>query len=117
VTLRRCQHVIGGPPSRPSSWGHAGRRGYVYILASRKKGTLYIGVTSNLASRALAHKDGVGSAFTKKYGVTTLVWYEEYPIVPLAIQRETSLKRWRREWKIALIEKVNPRWDDLSRWL
>jgi putative endonuclease len=89
------------------------RRGYVYILASRRNGTLYIGVTHNLPDRVRAHKDGVASEFTRKYGVTNLVWYEEYPIVPLAIQRE----RWKREWKIALIEKVNPRWDDLSRWL
>ena len=93
------------------------RRGYVYILASRRNGTLYIGVTNNLSARVQAHRDGVASAFTKKYGVTILVWYEEYPIVPLAIQRETSLKRWKREWKIALIEKVNPEWKDLSRWL
>jgi len=90
------------------------RRGYVYILASRKNGTLYIGVTNDLATRVQAHRDGTASVFTKRYGVTRLVWYEEYPIVPLAIQRETSLKRWKREWKIALIEKVNPEWDDLS---
>jgi putative endonuclease len=90
------------------------RRGYVYILASQKNGMLYIGVTNNLAARVQAHKDGKASAFTRKYGVKKLVWYEEYPIVPLAIQRETSLKRWKREWKIALIEKVNPEWEDLS---
>ena len=90
------------------------RQGYVYILASRKNGTLYIGVTNDLAVRVQAHKEGRASAFTKKYGVTNLVWCEEYPIVPLAIQRETSLKRWKREWKIALIEKINPDWTDLS---
>jgi putative endonuclease len=90
------------------------RRGYVYILASRKNGTLYIGVTNNLSVRIHAHKEGQASVFTKKYGVTNLVWYEEYPTVPQAIQRETSLKRWKRNWKIALIEKVNPNWDDLS---
>jgi putative endonuclease len=71
-------------------------------------------VTNDLAARVQAHKEGTSSVFTKKYGVTNLVWYEEYPIVPMAIQRETSLKRWKREWKIALIEKVNPKWDDLS---
>ena len=90
------------------------RRGYVYILASGKNGTLYIGVTNNLGARVLAHREGRASVFTKRYGVTKLVWYEEYPIVPLAIQRETSLKRWKREWKIALIEKGNPDWADLS---
>jgi putative endonuclease len=90
------------------------RRGYVYILASGKNGTLYIGVTNNLADRVQAHKEGRASVFAKKYGVTNLVWYEEYPIVPLAIQRETSLNRWKREWKIALIEKSNSDWADLS---
>jgi putative endonuclease len=86
-------------------------------MASGKNGTLYIGVTNNISRRVWLHKEGRASGFTKRYGVTKLVWYEEYPIVPLAIQRETSLKRWRREWKIALIEKVNPNWDDLSRGL
>ena len=90
------------------------RRGYVYILASKKKGTLYIGVTSKLADRVHAHKQGTASVFTKRYGVTLLVWYEEYPTVPDAIRRETSLKRWKRDWKIEMIEKVNPDWDDLS---
>ena len=90
------------------------RRGYVYILASKRNGALYIGVTNNLANRVYAHKEGQASVFTKRYGVTTLVWYEEYPTVPDAIQRETSLKRWRRDWKIELIEKVNPNWDDLA---
>ena len=90
------------------------RRGYVYILASGKHGTLYIGVTNNLSTRVYEHKQGTASVFTKRYGVNKLVWYEEYPIVPDAIQRETSLKRWKRDWKIALIEKVNPDWEDLS---
>jgi putative endonuclease len=90
------------------------RRGYVYILASGKHGTLYIGVTNNLAARVQAHREGSASVFTKRYGVTRLVWYEEYPVVPEAIQRETSLKRWKRDWKIAMIEKVNPEWEDLS---
>jgi len=90
------------------------RKGYVYILASGKNGTLYIGVTNDLSMRVWNHKEGRGSRYTKRYGVTRLVWYEEYPIVPMAIQRETSLKRWKREWKIALIEKMNPNWDDLS---
>jgi putative endonuclease len=90
------------------------RQGYVYILASKRNGTLYIGVTNNLAERVYAHKQGKASVFTKRHGVTMLVWYEEFPIVPDAIQRETSLKRWKRDWKIALIEKVNPNWEDLS---
>jgi len=90
------------------------RRGYVYLLASKRNGTLYVGVTGNLAERVFAHKQGLASKFTKRYDVKLLVWYEEYPTVPQAIQRETSLKRWNRAWKIALIEKVNPDWDDLS---
>jgi len=90
------------------------RQGYVYMLASRKHGTLYIGVTNDLPGRIQAHKDGRASTFTKRYGITKLVWYEDYPTVPQAIQRETSLKRWKRIWKIELIENVNPDWNDLS---
>jgi len=87
--------------------------GFVYILASQRNGTLYIGVTSDLHQRMGQHREGVGSAFVKKYGVYRLVYYEEYPLYVAAIQRETSLKRWKRAWKLALIEKHNPRWIDL----
>ena len=91
--------------------------GFVYILASKRNGTLYLGVTSDVSKRAWAHKEGRGSAFVKKYGVTRLVRFEEHPLYATAIQRETSLKRWKRAWKIALIEKMNPDWDDLmERW-
>ena len=88
-------------------------QGHVYILASKRNGTLYIGVTNDLPSRIFAHRSGTGSAFTKKYAVTRLVWYETYDMVADAIQRETSLKRWLRKWKLELIEKFNPNWDDL----
>lgn len=88
-------------------------RGHVYILASKRNGTLYIGVTTNLSARIHAHREGRGSNFTKKYAVTMLVWYESYDMVTDAIQRETSLKRWPRKWKLDLIEKMNPDWDDL----
>ncbi len=88
-------------------------QGHVYILASKRNGTLYIGVTNNLAARIYAHREGRGSQFTKKYGVKMLVWYETYDMVVDAIQRETSLKRWPRKWKLELIEKLNPNWDDL----
>ncbi|HEX4026103.1 MAG TPA: GIY-YIG nuclease family protein [Rhizomicrobium sp.] len=87
--------------------------GIVYILASKPHGTLYIGVTSDLLLRMEQHLQGVGSAFVKKYGVNRLVYFEEYPLYADAIRRETNLKRWKRDWKIALIEKANPRWDDL----
>lgn len=91
--------------------------GFVYILASKRNGTLYTGVTSNLPGRVIAHREGRGSAFCKKYGVYRFVWYEEHPLYVSAIQRETSIKRWKRAWKIALIEKINPDWNDLlERW-
>ncbi len=87
---------------------------WVYIMASRRNGTLYIGVTKNLGERVTEHQEGRGSQFCRRYGVTTLVWYERHDLVVDAIQRETSLKRWKRAWKIALIEKLNPDWRDLS---
>jgi putative endonuclease len=90
------------------------RRGYVYMLASKKGGTVYTGVTNDLSRRVYEHKIGKASVFTRRYAVNRLVWYQEYPILPLAIQRETSMKRWPRAWKIALIEKHNPGWKDLS---
>ncbi len=91
--------------------------GFVYILASKRNGTLYVGVTSDLPGRIQAHREGRGSAFVKKYKVFRLVWFEEYPLYADAIQRETSLKRWKREWKLALVEKTNPEWDDLlGKW-
>ncbi len=87
--------------------------GFVYILASKRNGTLYIGVTSDLLRRMEQHQRGEGSAFVKKYGVMRLVWFEEYPLYADAIRRETGLKRWKRAWKLALIEKSNPKWGDL----
>ena len=88
-------------------------QGHVYILASMRNGTLYIGVTNDLSARIYAHRNGTGSAFTKKYGVKRLVWYETYNMVTDAILRETTLKHWLRKWKLELIEKSNPNWDDL----
>jgi putative endonuclease len=85
----------------------------VYILASRRHGTLYIGMTSGLCSRIAAHKDGNIPGFTRKYGVKMLVWYEYLGSMEEAIRREKQLKEWRRGWKIELIEKLNPVWRDL----
>ena len=85
----------------------------VYILASRRHGTLYIGVTSDLISRVVAHRDGVFEGFTKRYGVTRLVWFETHDSMLEAIRREKQLKKYRREWKINLIERENPEWLDL----
>jgi putative endonuclease len=90
---------------------------YVYILASRRHGTLYIGVTNNLLLRLDQYRRGRGSEFVKKYDVHILVHVEEFASPQEAIAREKQLKNWRREWKIKLIEKNNCEWSDLSRLL
>ena len=84
------------------------------MLANRRNGTLYIGVTSNLAQRAWEHKNDLVEGFTKTYGVRSLVWYEAHPTMESAITREKRIKKWCRAWKIRLIEKLNPEWDDLN---
>ena len=89
-------------------------RYFVYMMASARKGTLYIGVTSNLARRTGEHKQDLRKGFTEKYGIHRLVWFEEYGDIRDAILREKRMKKWRRKWKIELIEKVNPDWTDLS---
>lgn len=86
---------------------------FVYILASKKNGTLYIGVTADLIKRVYEHKAKLVKGFTSKYNVTRLVYYEIYDDISYAISRETRLKGWKRAWKIALIEKENPYWNDL----
>ena len=86
----------------------------IYILASKRNGTLYVGVTSNLASRVEAHRSGVADGFTKKYEVKTLVYFELHADMYEAIQREKRIKKWNRAWKIELIERGNPEWKDLS---
>ena len=85
----------------------------MYILASKRNGALYVGVTSDLPQRVWLHKNGAYDGFTKKYGVRNLVWREFHATMDEAIEREKALKKWRREWKIALIEKTNPDWLDL----
>ena len=86
---------------------------YVYILASRKNGTLYIGVTNDLVLRVYDHKSDVIQGFTENYGVHNLVYYESYTDVRDALTREKRLKKWKRQWKINLIETNNPDWRDL----
>jgi len=86
----------------------------VYILASKRNGTLYVGVTSNLANRIQAHRSGVVDGFTEKYDVKTLVYLELHSDMYEAIQREKRIKKWNRAWKIQLIEQGNPEWRDLS---
>ena len=87
---------------------------FVYILASKRNGTLYVGVTNDLARRMAAHKAGLVPGFTKQYGVTLLVYFEAYGSIIEARAREHSLKRWRRAWKLKLIEDLNPDWRDLT---
>ena len=86
---------------------------YVYILASKRNGTLYIGVTDNLVRRVYEHKNNLVDGFTKKYGVHNLVYYEQHQEIEQAILREKRIKRWKRKWKLDLIEEKNPNWDDL----
>lgn len=86
---------------------------YVYLMASRKQGTLYLGVTNNLVRRTYEHKNKVTKGFTTQYDVDRLVWFECYDDPTNAIAREKELKKWRRAWKITLIESSNPDWRDL----
>ena len=85
----------------------------VYILASRYRGTIYIGVTSDLWTRVTNHKSGTLGGFTAKYGVKTLVWFEHHETMEGAIKRESQIKAWKRQWKIELIEKSNWQWQDM----
>src|SRR5258707_7221780 len=87
---------------------------FVYILASKRNGTLYIGVTNNLARRVAEHKANLVPGFTRKYGVDLLVYFEAFDSILEARAREHAMKRWRRAWKIELIEKFNPDWRDLT---
>jgi putative endonuclease len=87
--------------------------GWVYIMASGAHGTLYVGVTSDISRRVFEHREGVGSAFVRRYGARRLVYQETFEDVGAAIRREKRLKKWPRAWKIKLIETDNPRWDDL----
>jgi len=89
------------------------KRYFVYMMASRRDGTLYVGVTNDLVRRAWEHREGYGDGFTGRYGVKLLVWYEIHGQIEAAIQREKNIKHWPRRWKIALIEESNPDWEDL----
>ena len=88
-------------------------RYFVYILASERNGTLYVGVTGDLTGRVGQHRDSILEGFTKKYDVHKLVWFEEFADIHEAILREKRIKKWRRAWKLELIEKMNPTWTDL----
>mgnify|MGYP003627689159 CR=1 FL=1 len=88
---------------------------YVYILASKIRGTLYIGMTNDLQQRVFEHKSGVNKGFTEKYNISNLVYYETFQDVNKAIAREKNLKKWKRDWKIRLIEEENKKWSDLAK--
>ncbi len=87
--------------------------GHVYIVTNRPSGTLYLGVTNNLARRVWEHRTGIHEGFTKRYGLKRLVWYEAHDEIELAIQREKTMKHWSRAWKVRLILDINPDWRDL----
>ena len=93
------------------------RQGYVYILASKRNGTLYTGVTSDLSRRLFEHQHNLTPGFTARYDVKTLVWFEVHDLVTDAIMRVKTIKKWPRRWKIDLIEALNPGWDDISHFL
>ena len=86
----------------------------VYILASKRKGTLYVGVTSNLSQRITQHKEDQVPGFSNKYCTHILVWYEFHETMLSAIETEKRIKKWKRQWKIDIIEKINPKWEDLE---
>jgi putative endonuclease len=94
-------------------YGEMSKQPCIYLLASGRNGTLYVGVTSNLIKRVWEHKNHVVDGFTKKYQVDRLVWYEVHETMESAIQREKAIKEWQRAWKLRLIEKFNPDWADL----
>jgi len=89
-------------------------RFYVYMLASRRNGTLYVGITNDLNRRVWQHQNDIYEGFTTKYGVHRLVWFEAYDTMDPAVQREKRIKKWKRTWKINLIEQDNPNWSDLT---
>jgi putative endonuclease len=103
TTVLACQALLSRMEKQPC----------VYILASRRNGTLYVGVTSALGQRIWHHKEDVVEGFTRRYGVHRLVWYEVHSTMYAAIAREKAIKKWNREWKMRLIEESNPEWADL----
>ena len=93
------------------------KAGYVYLMASRRNGTLYLGVTSDLPARAYQHRNRLIEGFSKEYGCTLLVWFEAHDDLQSARARELQMKKWKRAWKLDLIEQGNPHWNDLYKTL
>ena len=100
-------------PARAGMTGKMERGGFVYIMASRRNGTIYLGVTSDLVRRVWLHREGQVEGFTKRYGCKMLVWSERHDTIEAAIVREKQMKEWKRAWKLRVIEELNPGWDDL----
>jgi len=114
MTIARARDIRKSfPRKRESSREPMSRQYYVYILASKRNGTLYIGMTNNLARRVWEHRQGSVEGFTKRYNVHRLVYCESFARPLEAIQREKRLKKWNRAWKVRLIESANPDWKDL----
>jgi putative endonuclease len=108
--LRQPRHSRAG--GNPFLRGNERKLFFVYILASGKNGTLYIGVTSDLVGRTYTHRNDLIEGFSRRYGVHDLVWFEQHPTAETAITREKQLKKWNRAWKVRLIEEANPHWLD-----
>jgi putative endonuclease len=89
------------------------KAGYVYIMASKRNGTLYIGVTSDLQQRVWQHREGIIEGYSKRYGCKTLAWYSQFDDLQEARRKELQMKEWNRLWKLRVIEEMNPEWDDL----
>ncbi len=102
-----------GSGSSPEHTEEGMGAGYIYLMASRLNGTVYLGVTSDIARRAFQHRNGLIDGFTKKHGCRLLVWYEQHDDIQNARAREYQMKKWRRDWKVALIVERNPQWVDL----
>ena len=107
------QSIICATRASDHIGGVIDRTFWVYILASRPGGTLYVGVTNDLVRRVYEHREGLVRGFTKRYGIKTLVYYEQHATAELAIQREKNIKHWPRAWKTRLIAQTNPTWRDL----
>jgi putative endonuclease len=108
------RHTRAVTPAKAGAQSHfMNKLPCVYIMASERNGTLYVGVTSDLAKRVWEHKNNVIEGFTKKYSVHTLVWYQVFETMLQAIRNEKQFKEWKREWKLELIESLNPDWRDL----
>jgi putative endonuclease len=112
ISIATCYHPL--VPAKAGTQEIPVMSFFVYILASRRNGTLYVGMTDNLARRVWEHQTGAVAGFTKRYGVKTLVWYEPHESREGAFQRERQLKKWNRAWKLKLIEVRNPDWRDLT---